>query len=377
MHLVKTALAIILLVVAHAAAQQQPEPGIWYGISPSARGASTDERFEIQNTATGVVILSAALGKTPSSWGPITLRQDGSIQFQWADNPRLRCTLRRIDQRNYKGTCWRSGQSERQLTLTREGPPRGLELHVADTDFRILAKARHILSGTSVWNRHDDRACEDDAKRNSWSLFCALYQASVDTVGVYLHLRPAMMEVRAVVGEATNRRSFEHQLRDFNNLDSITYADIASIFDGTQKRLQARKACAEKRDSMTSVEKEYDLPISSQAIAPGGEDLIYWSEGLAHTVQNKTYRLVVTLGPISASGKLPDDWLAASTAATRRTWKHRDTENVDVKGKLANGNHWRYFSQCGESLKYYDVPTEASAFFDRIIDGAYVLNRQR
>lgn len=376
MRLVNAALAIVLFVAAHAAAQQ-PEPGIWFGISPSPRGTSTDERFEIQTTATGTAILSAAFGKTPASWGPITLRQDGSIEFQWADSPPLLCALRRIDQRNYKGTCRGSGQIERRLTLTREGPPHGLELRVADTDFRILAKARQILSGPSVWNRHDDRACEDDAKRNSWSLFCALYQASVDMVGVYLHLRPVMMEVRAVVGEVTNRRSFEHQLRDFNNLESITYADIASIFDGTQKRLQARKACAETRDSMRSVEKQYNLPIPSQAIAPRGGDGIYWGEGLAHTVQNKTYWLFVTLGPISASGKVPDDWLAASTAATRKTWKHGDTENVDVKGKLANGNHWRYFSQCGESSKYYDVPAEASAFFDRMIDGAYVRDRQR
>lgn len=375
MRLVNGALAMIFLGAAQAVAQQ-PEPGIWFVISPSPRGTSTDERFEIQTTATGTAILSAAFGKTPASLGPITLRQDGSIEFQWADNRPLLCALRRVDQRNYKGTCRGSSQIKRRLTLTKEAPPRGLELRVADTDFRILAKARHILSGPSVWNRRDDRACEDDAKQNSWSLFCALYQASVDVVGVYLHLRPVMMEIRAVVGEVTNGRSFEHQLRDYNNLESTTYADIASIFDGTQKRLQARKACAGTRDSIRSVEKAYNLPIPSQAITARDRDVTYWGEGLAHTVQNKTHRLFVTLGPISASGKVPDDWLATSTAATRRTWKHGDTENVDVKGKLANGNHWRYFFQCGESSKYYDVPSETSAFFDRLIDGAYVRDRQ-
>lgn len=371
MRFVNGALAMALLVATHAAAQQ-PEPGVWFGISPSASGNSTNERLQIQTTSTGTVILSAAFGKTPANWGPITLSPEGSIEFQWAGNPSLLCALRRIDQRNYQGTCKGSGQSERRLTLTRESPPTGLELRVADADFRVLARAQKILSGPSVWNRHDDRACEDDAKQNSWSLFCALYQASVEVTGVYRHHRPVMMEVRAVVGEVTNRRSFEHQLRDYNNLESTTYADIVSIFDGTQRRLQARKGCAETRASTRSVEKPYNLPIPNEAMAPRGRDVVYWGEGHAHTVQNKTYLLFVALGPISSSGNVPDGWLAASTAATRRTWKHGDTENVDVRGNLPNGNHWRYFSQCGESSRYYDVPVEASAFFDRMIDGAYL-----
>lgn len=189
------------------------------------------------------MIVSAPYGKTPRSWGSIGLRQDSSIEFHWAGNPRFLCVLQRIDQRNYKGTCRGSGQIDRRLILTRWNEPSdGRELPVSDTDLRILAKARQLLSGPSVWNRHDDRACEDDAKQNSWSLFCALYQASVDEAGLYLHVRPVMTEARAALARATSGQRLQHPIMDYNNLESTTYADIAMIFDRAEKQLQARKA---------------------------------------------------------------------------------------------------------------------------------------
>ena len=80
---------------------------------------------------------------------------------------------------------------------------------------------------------------------------------------------------------------------------------------------------------------------------------------------------------MAASGKVPADWLAASNSVTRRTWKQDDFDGVDMKGNLPNGNSWRYSSQCGESWKYYDVPAEAAAFFNRVIDGAYFRDGHR
>jgi hypothetical protein len=368
--LVNGALAIVLLATAQAAAQQ-PQPGVWFGISRSSTGRPTNERFEVEARATDVVIRSAPFGKTPSSWGPISLRQDGSIEFLWTGKPPLSCVLRRSDPRNYGGTCHGSGQTNRRLTLTRNRPPLGLELPVLNTDFRILARVRQILSGPSVWNRHDDRACEDDAKQNSWSVFCALYQASVDVTGMYLHLRPVIMETRAAVGEMTIGRELDQPLKDYNNLESTTYADIAMIFDRTKKRLQARKACADSP-------KRFVDPKGDTA--PSGGDVVFWRENVGYTVQKKSYQLNETyevLGPMATSGKVPNDWLAASIAVTRRSWKRSGFGGVDAKGKLRNGNHWRYFYQCGESLKYYDVPAEAAAFFDRMIDGVYLRRGHR
>ena len=166
-------LGISLFVIAACsplsyAASQQPDAGVWFGISPLPVVTLAVERFEVERRSTGPVILWAPIGRTTVSSGAITLRPDSSIEFHWASSPPLVCVRRRADPRNYEGTCHGPGQLVRQLTLTRNPQPNGFELSVSDTDFRILDKARQLLSGPSAWNRHDDRACEDDAKE-AWT----------------------------------------------------------------------------------------------------------------------------------------------------------------------------------------------------------------
>lgn len=258
------------------------------------------------------------------------------------------------------------------MTITKEGPPQGLDLPVLSTDFDILAKARKILAQGVRWNRNDDRLCEDDARQRSWSLFCALYQASIDVSGVYLHRRPVLMEVRAVVGETTNRRQFEHILRDYNNLESTTFPEIVRVLDGTLRRLQARSACRRQNTYSRSISEPYPLPIPNEATLSNRQEVVFWGEGLSRTVQNKAYALFMGLGSEAQISKAPNAWLAASSSVTRRTWKYGETENTDIIGKLPNGNSWRYFSQCGGTARYYDVPLEASAFFDAVIKSAYL-----
>ena len=73
-------------------------------------------------------------------------------------------------------------------------------------------------------------------------------------------------------------------------------------------------------------------------------------------------------GPFGSSGQIPKEWLSASTEVSQRIWTFQDLEGVDVKGKLENGNYWRYFAIVGEEIKYYNVSSEAAAYFDSIID---------
>lgn len=215
-HFVQLALVTIIVVVAHAQ-PQSPEPGIWWGISP---GQSVDERLQITANADGLVIVSAPLAKTPVTWGPIAVAPDGTLGFRRAGDPLQSCVLKRTEYGTYEGSC-----RGRPLTLARNGNPGGFEIVVGDQDLEILAKARRILSGPSVWNRHDDRVCDDSQATQSWSLFCALYQASIDVTGADLPLRPVMQETRAAAVEVAHR-SFQHSLQDFNNSESTTYADI-------------------------------------------------------------------------------------------------------------------------------------------------------
>ena len=231
-----------LLSGARFQAEAQQPPGVLFGISTPTQ-TSGYERFEIQTQGSGMMIVSAPYGKTPRGWGPLIVKPDGSIEFNWTGDPEVPCALRRVDARNYQGACGKSGQNARPLILTRWNEPSdGLELPASDIELNILAKAREFLSGPSVWNRHDDRVCEDDATRKSWSVFCALYQASIAVTGEYLHARPVMTEARASLAKLTRGRPFQHPIMDFNNAESTTYADIAMLFDLTEKQLQFKKA---------------------------------------------------------------------------------------------------------------------------------------
>lgn len=346
---------------------QQSDAGIWFGLSPLPGGRLTEDRLQIVVTGTSVVIMSAPFGKSPVSWGPVVQMGDGAIEFQWTANPSVSCALRRADERTYEGMCKGPGQAARPLTLTRNRPVDGLDLPVSDTDLEIVRRASQILSGPA-WNRHDDRYCEDDAKDKSWSLFCALYQASVDVTGQYLHFRPAVTETRAAIGDVTNGRRFNQILLEYNNDSSTTYANVAAVFDRATARLQARRDCQIQRGAKWSTAMRFTSPISSRAIPLASTGNFFWGE---NTAQKGSYGVQSLVGPLTMTGTVPDQWLTASTAITVRTWKRGDFGGLDVTGQLPNGNRWRYFGQCGEALSFYDVPANTSAFFDRIIAGYF------
>jgi hypothetical protein len=111
---------------------------------------------------------------------------------------------------------------------------------VTSDDLAILARAEALLSDDSAWNRQDDRRCEDDEATGKRSLFCALQQACIEVLGRYDHRRVAVQEVRFAVEDATRGRSFEHRLRDFNNLPETRLADIRRVLQVAKERMSAR-----------------------------------------------------------------------------------------------------------------------------------------
>ena len=111
---------------------------------------------------------------------------------------------------------------------------------VTNDDLRILLKAEELLKDESVWNRQDDRECDDDEATGKRSLFCALQKACIDVLGAYDHRRAALQEVRFAVEDATRGQDFEHRLRDFNNLPTTRLADIKRVLRVATDRVQAR-----------------------------------------------------------------------------------------------------------------------------------------
>ena len=111
---------------------------------------------------------------------------------------------------------------------------------VTHEDLRILQKTWALLKDESVWNRKDDRECDDDEATGKRSLFCALQKACIDVLGKYDHRRVALQEVRFAVEDATRGQDFEHRLRDFNDLPTTRFADIRMVLQVATDRVKSR-----------------------------------------------------------------------------------------------------------------------------------------
>jgi hypothetical protein len=111
------------------------------------------------------------------------------------------------------------------------------------------------------------------------------------------------------------------------------------------------------------------LKVDKDALVKKGRDVDYSNYAVGFGKKKERAWLQGIYGPNATSGQVPREWLRASSEVTQRTWKFGDFEGVDAKGKLADGNYWRYFGTLGESLYYYEAPPDAAAYFDRIIDG--------
>ena len=137
------------------------------------------------------------------------------------------------------GAAVQQPQQSPQLTATSPELERR-DQPVTNDDLRILLKTSELLSDESVWNRKDDRECDDDEATGKRSLFCALQKACIEVLGAYDHRRAALQEVRFAVEDATRGQDFEHRLRDFNNLPTTQLADIKRVLQVATDRVKSR-----------------------------------------------------------------------------------------------------------------------------------------
>ena len=105
-------------------------------------------------------------------------------------------------------------------------------------DLQILDSADMRLANTMVWDRADDRKC--DTRDETFSLYCALYFGSIDTVGEYQHRRTALQEIRFAIEDASGGREFDHRMMDFNNLPGTSFDDVKNVISTARAQLQDR-----------------------------------------------------------------------------------------------------------------------------------------
>ena len=132
----------------------------------------------------------------------------------------------------------KSGKTERSEFTQTNPQLESRDQTITEEDLLILQRAKKILSDESVWDRQDDRNCDEND--NSWSLFCALWKASIETLGEYKHRRVAMQEVRFAIEDVSEGREFQHRLMDFNNLSSTTFSDIHKVLQIATERVESR-----------------------------------------------------------------------------------------------------------------------------------------
>jgi hypothetical protein len=114
------------------------------------------------------------------------------------------------------------------LDATREVAPNAL-------DRKIIERAAELLSNVAVWNRADNRQCP--ARAQTWSIYCALEDATSQVTGGNDHRRPALEIVRKIIDVRSARRNYDHRIMDYNNDPTTTLADVKSIFDEALQRM--------------------------------------------------------------------------------------------------------------------------------------------
>jgi hypothetical protein len=110
---------------------------------------------------------------------------------------------------------------------------------VTRDDVRIVQLAKQILNSSEKWNRADNRICPAEAK--TFSLYCALEEATDEVSGNFKHRRAAMQEARFVIEDvAPDWKKYDHRLMGYNNDPKTTFADIQKVFGLLEDRIAKR-----------------------------------------------------------------------------------------------------------------------------------------
>jgi hypothetical protein len=220
-----------------------PNPSLRYGFYTLPSGQVAMGRYYFIDDGDSLHVSLVPYGRTAIEL-PVHQfdRNRGMLELGWQGKPDRMCRLNRQNDALFLGNC-----IENELVMPiaiRVANPfdeewLGMHLPVSDTDLEILARARQILESQDQRNLNGDRNCDDDLAANRFSVFCALYTASIEIAGVYRHRRPAMQAAR---GELLNRfpGDYAHRLRDINNNKSITDEELTESLAAAYSALKSQ-----------------------------------------------------------------------------------------------------------------------------------------
>ena len=104
-------------------------------------------------------------------------------------------------------------------------------------DIKIIERALNLLAGEATWNRQDTRTCPPNPK--TWSLFCALQQATTEISGDVHYRQPALQAVREEVDRVYDKTS-KHRLMEYNNSPATSISDVRGVLTAAENKLKQR-----------------------------------------------------------------------------------------------------------------------------------------
>ena len=219
-----------------------PNPTLRYGFHTEPSGRVTMGRYYFVDDGRKLHVRLVEFGKTAVEL-PVRKydRKNGVLELDWDGKPDRRCRLDRHNDALFLGNCVEYlSVMPIAIRVVNEYDAewQGTHFPVSEVDLTIIEKAIQILEGQDQRNVNGDRNCDDDSASNRFSVFCALYVASIEVAGVYRHRRPAIQAARDGLW-ARFPGEYAHMLRDINNNTSISDGELVEALGSVYTALQA------------------------------------------------------------------------------------------------------------------------------------------
>ncbi|RDC63448.1 serine hydrolase domain-containing protein [Adhaeribacter pallidiroseus] len=230
-----------------------------------SKGKTEQSRFEVQEINKSWNIVYAPYGQVPVAFTDVLIG-DSSLVFKWnRKGATYNCALQLMSDSilHFAGTGVYKTDTI-YITIrpsnAEDAQLQGNFLAASELDLQILDTAVKLLQGGKNWNRKDTRICEG----GKFSLFCALYQASLMIKGDYQHLRPVMRMVRNSIALLKPEKQYEHILKDYNN-EASSFEAINLVFRNARQLIEEEiNQIQQDADKFSGWKKNYILALNAR-----------------------------------------------------------------------------------------------------------------
>ena len=160
-------------------------------------------------------------------------------------------------------------------------------------------------------------------------------------------------------------------------------SELFRVQDATEVRITLRAASEKRTFPTCSNSGSYVgidgwgatfrfAPVQNVKVSQQGQDVDYGGRNYYVETKSGPKGISHGSGPMWSFGIPTDMDVWRSVKYEEITYDHGRVTIIDTKGQYANGNHWRYLGQFGESASYSDVDEQTAMTLDAFLDGACI-----